>query len=83
MVRLRPPKSGQHERQYAKGGDDRMFSKQAAGPQKPGVTAHAVKGGAPGAKAARGGSTRMADFTPVQPARPGRTGADSVRKKGR
>jgi hypothetical protein len=40
---------------YAEGGDDKMFKEQAANPQKPAVTGHAVKGTAPGARAAKGG----------------------------
>jgi hypothetical protein len=47
--------SVQHGAAYARGGQTKMAKPQAAGPQKPGGTAHAVKGGAPGAKAARGG----------------------------
>jgi len=45
----------QTERQYAKGGNVHMAKPQAANPHKPGGTAHAVKGSAPGAKSAKGG----------------------------
>jgi hypothetical protein len=40
---------------YARGGNEHTFPQQAAGPQKPGSTAHKVKGSAPGAKSAKGG----------------------------
>jgi hypothetical protein len=58
---------------YARGGNDRMFPEQAANPQKPAVTGHAVKGGAPGAKAARGGPPVRVGGLSV-PAQGGRTG---------
>ena len=47
--------SVQHGAAFAKGGSTKMAKPQSAGPQKPGSTAHAVKGGAPGAKSAKGG----------------------------
>jgi len=47
--------SVQHGAAFAKGGSTRMVKPQAANPQKPGGTAHAVKGSAPGAKSAKGG----------------------------
>jgi hypothetical protein len=47
--------SVQHGAAFAKGGNTRMAKPHAANPQKPGGTAHAVKGGAPGAKSAKGG----------------------------
>jgi hypothetical protein len=50
-----PKTSVQRPRAYAEGGSTRMAKPQAAGPQKPGGTAHNVKGSAPGAKSAKGG----------------------------
>jgi hypothetical protein len=74
------PKSvnqSKHDRQrdttLARGGRTKMFGPQAANPQKPGGTAHAVKGGAPGARAARGGPKVHAGGRSV-PAAPGSTG---------
>ena len=58
---------------FAKGGAGHMFGKQAAGPQKAGGTAHAVKGD--GGKAAKGGSGHMFGYSPSVPQRPGRTSA--------
>ena len=51
----RPKQTAQRGTTFAKGGAGKMFSKQTAGPQRPGVTAHAVKRGAAGAKSAKGG----------------------------
>jgi hypothetical protein len=51
-----------------------MFGKQAAGPDKPGNTGK-DQNAAPGAQSARGGTTKMAAFTPAQQTKPGRTGA--------
>ena len=42
-------KSVQRSAAFAEGGPNKMMKPQAAGPQKPGTTAHAVKGAAPGA----------------------------------
>lgn len=61
--------------EFAKGGDTPMFGEQAAGSQKPGDTAHDVKGGAPGAKYAEGGKGKMFGYAGVQAARAGITGA--------
>jgi hypothetical protein len=58
----------------AKGGIWSMFGKQAAGPDRPGNTGK-DQSAAPGAKSARGGTTKMAAFTPARQAKPGRTGA--------
>jgi hypothetical protein len=58
----------------AKGGRAHVFRPQSANEQKAGTTAHAVKGSAPGPKAAQGGKAKMAAFTPAHPANAGRTG---------
>lgn len=42
---------------FAKGGKTKMFGKQVAGSQKPGVSAHSVSGG--DKKFAAGGNTKM------------------------
>jgi hypothetical protein len=54
---IKPIERGEAVRRAAgaKGGAGHMVGKQAANPQKPGGTAHDVKGKAPGAKFARGG----------------------------
>lgn len=57
------------------GGKTKMFGEQAAGPQKPGETAHDVKGGAPGAKFAEGGKSKMFGYTGSQPVQAGKTSA--------
>ena len=57
---------------YASGGSTRMLPKQAANPQRPGVTSHAVKGSAPGAKRAAGGP-RTSGLSSSTPARAGHT----------
>lgn len=68
-------KETSHNVQFAEGGDTHMFGKQAAGPQKPKTTAHDVSGGAPGAKFASGGSTKMHGYNPSVPATAGITSA--------
>lgn len=65
----------EHNQEFAKGGDTHMFGAQAAGPQKPGTTAHDAKGGAPGAEFAKGGSGKMFGFHGSQPAQSGKTSA--------
>lgn len=65
----------EHNADFAKGGNTPMFSEQAAGPQKPGTTAHDIKGGAPGADFAKGGSGRMFSYAGSQPAQAGKTSA--------
>jgi hypothetical protein len=48
----------EHGAAFAKGGKgapNKMLPEQAANPQKPAVTGHAVKGAAPGARSAKGG----------------------------
>ena len=69
-------KNKRQSMRFAEGGSTRMLLKQAANPQKPGGTAHDVKGGAPGAKRAVGGSPRPVGGA-VERARPGRTGPRS------
>ena len=59
----------------------RMFPEQAANPQKPGVTAHAVKGAAPGKRAASGGPKNERSASLAVPAAAGRTAPPN--KKGR
>ena len=63
----------EHGKTFAKGGSGHMLGRQASNPQKPGVTAHAVKGKAPGAKFASGGKTKVG-FSPAKAAAPGCTG---------
>jgi hypothetical protein len=58
---------------FARGGSTRMMKPQAAGPQKPGTTAHAVKGAAPDAKAARGGPKIARDASLSVPAKASHT----------
>jgi hypothetical protein len=52
-----------------------MFGPQAAGEQKTATTAHDVKGGAPGAEFAKGGSGKMFGFNGSQSAKAGQTSA--------
>src|SRR4029077_14732382 len=49
---MQSKQKSEREVSFAKGGSTRMMMPQAAGPQKPGVTAHAVKDGAPGKRTA-------------------------------
>jgi hypothetical protein len=65
---------------FAKGGTTRMLGPQAANPQRPGVTAHAVRGGAPGPAKASGGPRTSRSPSLAVPAKPGRT---SLLKRGR
>lgn len=65
----------QHDVKFAEGGDTPMFGAQAAGPQKEATTAHDVSGGAPGPTFAKGGSGKMFDYHPSQPATSGITSA--------
>jgi hypothetical protein len=81
---MRTPSKQKSERntRYAEGGSrGRMFPEQAANPQKPGVTAHAVKGAAPGKRAASGGSKTERGVSLAVPAAAGRTAPPN--KKGR
>lgn len=63
------------DKAFAEGGNTPMFGPQAAGQEKPGTTAHDVKGGAPGAKFAEGGSNKMFGFAGSMPAQAGKTSA--------
>jgi hypothetical protein len=62
----------EHDVTFAEGGDTHMFGQQAAGPDKPGNTGKDTSG-APGAKFAKGGSTKMHSYTPVREAKAGQT----------
>jgi hypothetical protein len=64
---------------FAEGGAKRMLPKQAANPQKPGGTAHNVKGAAPGARSAKGGPPTRG----VSLSRPAAAGHTAPLKKGR
>lgn len=70
-----PRKEKSRGADFAKGGNTPMFGAQAAGPEKPGTTAHDTKGGAPGAKFAQGGKGKMFGFAGAQSAQPGKTSA--------
>jgi hypothetical protein len=50
---------------FAKGGKDKMFGEQSAGPAKSGITGEAQTA-APGATSAGGGKAKMAAFTPAK-----------------
>lgn len=54
---------------FAKGGSGKMFGKQAAGPQKPGVVGKSNSGN--GGKFAKGGSKGMFPFRKTAPAKAG------------
>lgn len=74
MDKVKKEKS-EHNQKFAVGGNTPMFGPQAAGPEKPGTTAHDVKGGAPGAKFAEGGGGKMFGFAGSVPATAGKTSA--------
>lgn len=57
---------------FAKGGSTKMFGKQHAGPQKPGVKGHSTSGS--GGKFAKGGNGHMFGKQSANPRRPGVTG---------
>ena len=76
-----PKKSMQKGATLAEGGSDKMHSPQAANPQRPGRTGHAVKGAAPGSQGASGGAAKFGSSSAV-PAKAGQTGTDSVRPVG-
>ena len=57
---------------FAKGGSDRMFKQQAAGPAAPARTGKA-QSTAPGARAASGGAPQRGHST-AAPAKPGHSG---------
>lgn len=61
---------------FAKGGNTKMFSKQAAEPAEEGVTVDkSGKDSAPGPKYAAGGSSKMFGYSPSQAATAGKTSA--------
>jgi hypothetical protein len=70
---MKTKRSSERNTTYARGGADHMVRPQSAGPQNPGGTAHNVKGGAPGAKSARGGGHASVPGR-VLTAKGGRTG---------
>jgi hypothetical protein len=72
--------AGAGRKDFAQGGTTRMLGPQTAGTQRPGVTAHAVRGGAPGSAKASGGPRTSRSPSLAVPARPGRT---SPLKRGR
>ena len=76
-----PKKSMQKGATLAEGGSDKMHSPQAANPQRPGRTGHAVKGAAPGSQGASGGAAKFGSSSAV-PAKAGQTGTDTVRSVG-
>jgi len=76
-----PKKSMQKGVTLAEGGSDKMHSPQAANPQRPGRTGHAVKGAAPGSQGASGGAATFGASS-AAPAKAGQTGTDSVRSVG-
>lgn len=61
---------------FAKGGNTKMFTKQAAEPAESGVTVDkSGKDTAPGPKYAAGGSSKMFGYSPSMAAKSGQTGA--------
>ena len=66
-------KEGQHDVEFAEGGDTKMFGEQEAGPDDPGSTGKKDDSG-PGAKYAEGGKSKMFGYSPSLPARAGITG---------
>jgi hypothetical protein len=69
---MKPKQESERGTTFARGGKARMLPEQAASPQKPGRTGHAVKGSAPGKRAAAGGP-RTSGHTLAKPAAPGHT----------
>jgi hypothetical protein len=72
-------KEAQRPTTYSKGGGDRMFKEQAAGPDRPGNTGK-DQTAAPGSKRASGGSPPRVVAGLAFPAVAGQCGTDSVRK---
>jgi len=70
----------QREAAYGKGGRQRMFKQQAAGPDRPGNTGK-DQTSAPGSRRASGGTARFGPST-AAPAKAGQTGTDSVKPVG-
>jgi hypothetical protein len=76
-MKPKPKQETERSAVYARGGKgppNKMAGPQAANPQKPGATAHAVKGGAPGPQRAVGGGKTPRGVSLSTPAKPGRTG---------
>jgi hypothetical protein len=78
-MKPKPKKESERGATFAEGGSTRMHKPQSANPQKPGTTAHAVKGAAPGAKAAKGGPPTRG----VSLSRPATAGHTAPVRKGR
>jgi hypothetical protein len=70
----RSKKEGQHDVEFAEGGDTPMFGKQSAEPQEDAQTSQDDAAG-PGAKFAAGGNNKMFGFNPSVPATAGKTSA--------
>jgi hypothetical protein len=64
-----------------KGSSNKMHKQQSASPARPAHTGK-VPGAVPGAKSAKGGTTKLAHTTSV-PVKPGQTGSAVGRGKGR
>ena len=73
MVAPKVTKEGQHNVEFAEGGDGHMFGPQKAGPDKPGNTGK--DGGGGGGKFAKGGTGKMFGFSPSMDVKAGQTGA--------
>jgi hypothetical protein len=69
---MKTKRSSERGASFAKGGNDRMFGKQAAGPARPARTGK-VPTAAPGAKSARGGGSAPVPGRALS-AKAGRTG---------
>jgi hypothetical protein len=74
MAALKTKENVEHNVEFAKGGNTKMFGPQAAGPDRPGNTGKDSTS-APGPKYASGGSHKMAGYSPSIPAKAGITGA--------
>jgi hypothetical protein len=73
---LKTKENVEHNVTFAKGGNTKMFTKQAAEPAESGVTVDkSGNDSAPGPKYAAGGSTKMFGFNGAQAAKAGITGA--------
>jgi hypothetical protein len=73
-MQAKSKETSEHNVTFAEGGDQHMFGKQAAGPDKAGNTGK-DQSAAPGAKYAAGGSHKMFGFSPSQAVTAGQTGA--------
>jgi hypothetical protein len=65
---------GEHDVEFAEGGDTPMFGQQGADPQKKAQTSQSDAKG-PGAKYAEGGKGKMFGFHGAEAQQPGRTSA--------